>query len=241
MSKEVEWSFSHYSSALSCMQKYLHIVNKTPEDYQSGDMAFGTALHSGINAALTGGDGESVFNIYWNSFEKKELMYGRHKWKDLKDIGLSFMSKFTRLHASKYKLEQAEVRLFGEYEGVRLAGTLDFFGQYNGRTSLRDFKTAGSNYAKEKEHVALQLYLYAYLAKQNNLPYPETLGYTVFNKALGSIQDLTWEFSEAKMHDALNNMVSYIKGLRQIPGCPKNYNACLDYNRKCQYWSKCHG
>lgn len=248
---DFSWSYSAYSSAISCLRKfkYCYVDKIIPEGQDSGDLVFGSALHSAINACLTGQDGAATFEIYWESYKEKGVEYGRYKWEELAKLGSEFIRKFVKYHASKYNLQFAEQRLYGEYKGIKLEGTPDFFGSHNGRASLRDFKTSGRNYETEKGECALQLYLYAYLYLINNpTTRIDTLGYTVFNKGTGSIQDLTWEFNESKMYDALDNMVSYcinfdLEGVssdKKVSTYPKNYNACMDYSRKCQYWDKCH-
>lgn len=251
MSEEVtdfSWSYSAYSSAVSCLRKfkYCYVDKIVPEGPDSGDLIFGSALHAAINSCLTDGDGLSTFEIYWESYKLKKVEYGRHKWEELSKMGAEFIRKFIKYHAPKYSLEFAETRLFGEYRGVRLEGTPDYYGVYNGVKSLRDFKTSGRNYEEGKGDCALQLYLYAYLYLTNNpTSRIDTLGYTVFNKGTGSIQDLTWDFSEVKMYQALDNMIEYTKtwGLQyrdQVEEYPMNLNSCYDYNRKCIYWDKCH-
>lgn len=240
------WSYSAYSTAAQCLRKYKYTyVDKiVPEGPEGGDLVFGSALHSAINACLTGGDGPGTFELYWSSYETKELEYGRFKWAELAKIGSEFIRKFIKGHADKYKLEFAEKRLFAHYKGLALEGTPDFYGIYDGRTSLRDFKTSGQNYPQHKAQCALQLYLYAYLYRVTFPASPiDTLGYTVFNKATGSIQQLTWDFDAKKMYEALDNMLAYCTRVPE-PGqdfYPKNLNACLDYNKKCAFFDKCHG
>lgn len=246
------WSYSGYSTAVQCLRKYKYAyVDKiVPEGPDSGDLLFGSALHSAINACLTGQDGSATFEIYWNSYRDKEIEYGRFRWDDLAQIGSGFIRKFFKYHAPKYELKFAEKRLFANYKGVKFEGTPDFYGNYSGRTSLRDFKTSGRNYEPAKATCALQLYLYAYLLLQNGVCETplQSLGYTVFNKGTGSIQDLTWDFHEKDMYKALEDLVSYCKGIDShnsglVKGdwYPRNLNACLDYSRKCPYFSKCHG
>ncbi len=250
---EFSWSYSHYSLALQCLRKFklIAIDKLTPQGPLSSDLLFGSALHSAINAMLTGEDGLATFEVYWLSYKDKEVEYGRYNWEQLAGLGANFIRKFEKLHAPKFTLQFAETRLFGEYRGIRCEGTLDYYGDYSGLKSLRDFKTAGRNYEAAKADCALQLYLYAYLYKQN---FPaariDTLGYTVFNKGTGSIQNLTWDLDEKKMFEALDQMVDYVEILEQevglkdfdlTPTYPKNYNSCLDYNRKCQFFDKCHG
>lgn len=237
------WSFSAYSTALQCLRKYKYIyVDKLmPEGPESGDLLFGSALHSAINASLLGDNGEALFEIYWMAYKDKEIEYGRFKWKELAELGANFIRKFVKYHSPKYKLEFAEKRLFSEYRGIRLEGTLDFYGLYNGLRSLRDFKTSGRNYEAEKSDCATQLYLYSYLYLANNPAAGiDTLGYTVFNKGTGSIQDLTWKFDENKMLEVLDELVSYTKHLTATEEYPKNFQSCLDYSRKCPYYDLCH-
>jgi hypothetical protein len=240
--KMTSWSYSAFSTAVQCLQKFqLCYVDQVAPDYESGDMAFGSALHSAINAILQGEDGAQVFNIYWRSYEGKEhVSYGRYNWVQLLELGEVFASKFARLHAKHYQLERAEVRLYSEYRGVQLEGTFDFYGQHYGKRSLRDFKTSAYNYAKERGDMALQLYLYTFLARSNGMAAPETLGYTVFNKSLGSIQDLTWDFSEKKMIEALDGLVDYCTLLGNTAKYPKNLNNCMIGTNRCQYYSRCH-
>ncbi len=208
---------------------------------ESGDMAFGSALHSAVNGALTGQNGEELFDLYWSTYDLKEVAYGRFKWAELKELGLNFISKFSRLHAKKYEVTHAEKRLYSEYKGIRLEGTPDFIGMYQGKRSLRDFKTSGYNYDKEKQDLALQLYLYAYLAIQCEGFTPETLGYDVFNKGTGSIQTMTWDFDEAKMYDMLDNMVAYCKQIDAVTEHPKNPNGCMFGKSKCGMYEVCWG
>lgn len=237
------WSYSNYSTAAQCLRKYkLAVVDKIiPESPLSGDMVFGSALHSAINAVLTGQDGGSVFQLYWSSYKTKDLEYGRFGWEELSKLGAEFIRKFVKGHATKYKLEAAESRLYGEYKGVVLEGTPDYFGLYNDQPCLRDFKTSSRNYPPEKADCALQLYLYSYLHIRNGGKTPVTLGYTVFNKGTGSIQDLTWEFSGSKMYEALDDLVDYCSKINEFEASyPKNLNSCLDYGRKCAYYGICH-
>jgi hypothetical protein len=234
------WSYSHYSLALQCLRKFKYVVidKLEPEGLESSDLGFGTALHAGLNDILTGKDGEVTFGIMWDAMDGT-LQYGRYKHPELKELGLNFLSKFRRLHAKKYKIEQAEKRLFADYRGVKLEGTPDFIGYFEGRPSLRDFKTSGTNYAKEKAPSSVQLHLYAYLTQRETGFVPATLGYDVFNKGLGSIQILTWEYSEKLMYTHLDNMIDYLEMMDKQTTYPKNMNNCMGYNKVCEYFSLC--
>jgi len=235
------WSYSAYSSAVRCLRHFkLCYVDKIVTDApDSGDLLFGSALHSAINASLTGGDGALTFEIFWDSHQKEEVDYGRLGWTQLRTIGTEFIRKFEKSHRSRYVLKFGEKRLFAEYGGVTIEGSPDFIGDYDGRPALRDFKTSSRNYPNERKDTALQLYLYSYLAHQSGLGLPETLGYTVFNKGVGTIQDLTWEFKKEDMISALDNMSNYVKMFDAQKEFPKNPNACDSYNRKCEYFNLC--
>ncbi len=239
---DFSWSYSGYSTAIQCLRKfqYAYVDKIVQEGPEGGDLVFGSALHSALNSVLTGGDGAATFELYWSMYQDKDVEYGRYKWADLARLGAEFIRKFTRFHAPNYKLVQAEQRLYGSHNGVRLEGTPDYYGEYLGRPSLRDFKTSGRNYDSAKSDCALQLYLYAFLHLRTNPGMAiETLGYTVFNKGTGSIQDLTWEFNHVTMMRAVDGFTEYAKMLGAT-GFPTNFNSCLDYNRKCEYFDKCH-
>lgn len=237
------WSFSAYSFAVTCLRKYkLCFIDKIPTPGgESGDLLFGSAIHSAINAVLTGQDGAAIFSIYWESCRGQDVGYGRYDWSYLKELGEKFVSRFEKLHAKKYEMEKGEVRLYGEYRGVKLEGTMDFYGKYEGKTSLRDFKTSGYNYDKAKKLIALQLNLYTYLGIVNGLTPPDTLGYTVFNKGMGSIQDLTWKFDEKAMFSHLDDLVSYCQTLEKVDAHPRNPNACIMGASRCGYFDLCWG
>lgn len=232
-------SYSEYSAAGSCLRKYMHMVEKTPMDLESGDMAFGTALHAGINAILEGDDGNAVFEALWLMDEDKPLKYSRYKWEALGSMGVEFLRKFKKLQAKKYVIQIAEKRLYSTYKSLRLEGTPDFIGTFEGIRSLRDFKTSAYSYPEEKIDTALQLYVYAYLAIQSEGFVPETLGYDVFNKGTGSIQNMTWEFSEKKMYAYLDDMDMYVSLWSKQDAYPKNVGACVIGSNTCSYFNSC--
>lgn len=236
------WSFSNFSTALSCLQKYkLQVIDKiVVPGLESGDMAFGTAVHLGVHAAITGGNGEEVFQIYWETQKTKDLSYTRFDWYNLSEIGATFLRKFKERHASRYVVTEAEQRLKAPFYGVMLEGTPDFIGMYDGKRALLDFKTAGYNYHKQKALVSLQLHLYAYLAMEACKFTPEVLGFIVFNKGTGSIQIQTIPFDLERMNNMLYEMSGYINKINSTTIYPKNYNACIIGNNTCPYFNLCH-
>ena len=234
------WSHSQYALALQCLRKYKYVyVDKLePEGLESADLAFGTALHTAIHAALTGQDSDTIFRISWAGY-LDNVEFGRFSHAQLLELGLGFLAKFTRTYASKFEPKLMESRLYGEYRGIKLEGTPDFFGLYEGEMTLADWKTTGTNYHKDKALSGLQLYLYAYLGIQNGFDAPRQLLYLPFNKGLGSIQrPVVVPFSESDMIKALDNMVDYIESM-DTTKYPANYGSCFGYNKQCEYFSRC--
>lgn len=238
----LSFSYSDFSSLVQCYQKYKLIKIDGLKIPQTGDMAFGSALHAGIHAALENDNAESVFDLYWNSEKDKGLGFGRHNWEQLKDMGEKFMARFQRMHARKFVPQRMEERLYAEYKGIKFEGTPDFIGAYEGQLTVFDWKTSAYRYDKDKPEVALQLYLYAYLAMQNIKDFkPEVLGYLVFCKGTESIQTLTWPFDENRMHELLESMHTYCSKVDLKKDFPKNPNACIMGSMKCHFFKQCWG
>jgi hypothetical protein len=237
------WSYSAYSTALVCLQKFkLLYIDKIKSEEESGDLVFGSALHLGINAILEKGDGAMVFGVYWDSYQDKDIKYGRFNWKQLKVLGEGFLRKFEKMHAPKLVPHIMEQRLYSDYKGLKLEGTLDYSGTYEGIPSVLDWKTTGYAYDPRKPTVALQLYLYSYLAIKELNYVPEKIGYYPFVKATGSIQGpLLIEFDHDHMFSMLDNMLDYAEMLDKNKNYPKNVNSCIQGAMVCPMFERCHG
>jgi hypothetical protein len=238
--QNTSWSYSSYSSALQCLQKYKYIyVDKIQPEQDSGDLKFGSAIHSAVNGALEGEDGEELFKLYWDSFAESPLVYGRFKHDSLSNIGADFMRKFAKFYLPRLKPEIMEVRAYGEYKGMKVEGTLDFYGTLDGVPSLIDWKTTGYAYDKDKALNALQLHLYGYLCLTQHKKAPEQLVYFPFVKSKGSIQEpVIIPFDIGRMHAMLDDMKAYVEGFKQI-GLAKNPNSCIMGTMKCPYFNRC--
>ena len=239
------YSYSDYSSALTCLRKYklIKIDQLVPQVPHSADMEFGTAMHAAVNACLRNDEYLDVFNMYWDDASNKDLAYGRFNWVELGKLGHEFLRKFKGRYADDFKPISMEKRLFSVYKGIRLEGTPDFVGKYRDSLVVVDWKTSNSNYDKQRAAVGLQLWLYAYLAVSTFPDFrPTQLLYLVFNKGTGSLQTpVTVEFTMPKMFDALDNMVQYLKTVDKETVFAKNYNGCIVGSMRCPYWTTCHG
>lgn len=238
---KISWSNSAISTAVQCKRKYKYVyIDKLQPEEDNTDLAFGQAMHTAIETILVDKeDGREIFSIYWDTYKDLPMSSPRFNWTKLKDLGLEFLRKFQRLHAKKYVITQMEQRLYGEYGGITLNGMPDFIGTYNGTLSLRDFKTSAYNYAKEKADITTQLYLYAYLMGQNLGYYPATLGYDVFVKSTGSIQNLTWNFDEDRMKEILDTMIVICKDMEEETLYPRNPYNCIMGAKICPFYKKC--
>lgn len=234
------WSNSAISTALQCAYKYkLMYVDKIKSETENTDFAFGTAIHLALNQILSGGEGNDIFQMYWNTYKNKELSNTRFSWEKLYELGNEFLRKFKKMHAKKYEPIVMEKRMYGVYEAIKFEGTPDYIGKYEGRLSLRDFKTSAYNYPIDKSLVAVQLYLYAYLMKQEMGQYPETLGYDVFCKSKGTIQTMTWDFEEGQMTKLLDSLVYFCKVLDRDAHYVKNPYACIIGSGRCEMFDVC--
>ncbi len=228
------WSYSMYSSAVSCLQCFKRsYIDGIRSGQDSADLAFGSAMHSAFNSIWSGEDGEQTFQIFWGSYEGKDLTYTRFKYPELAQLGMKFCKRFKEKYAERFVLHKAEERLYGKFNDVKLEGQFDYYGLVDGKLTLLDLKTSGYNYPEDKKAVALQLNLYAWLCVENGLPKPEQLCYLVLNKGQGTIQTpMVWEFDHTRAKEMLTEMTTYCKLFEGQDTWPRNPN-CLRHNHDC--------
>lgn len=236
-------SYSEFSTALLCLRKYQYLYVdkiKLPELDKPADLAFGSAIHAGVNAYLEGHNGTSVFNIFWESIREKDMLYSRFNWEELKNLGEVFLSKFTKRYLRDFKPVHMEKRLYSEYRGIKLEGTPDFFGLYKDEKVVFDWKTSAYPYYKERGLTSLQLALYTYLGIRELGFTPQKLGYLVFVKATGSVQNpILVDFDEKVLYDKLDSMVDYYEKLDKAKTYPKNPNQCIVGSNYCPFIDLC--
>jgi hypothetical protein len=235
------WSYSHYSTLLRCKQLYQYqIIDKLPsEQVATGELEFGTCLHTALNASILNKDAHAIFELEWEKYENSGIEFSwKHNYTTLRDMGLQFITKFNKGYKKDIVLIEAENRLFGNYEDLKLEGTPDLIASYKGKPTLFDFKSSAYSYDKDKVLNSLQMHLYAYLAKQNKVADIEQLCYLVFCKDKGSIQTpIIEKYSEEKALLMLKDMREYINSLGTR--IAKNPNACYFGRYKCNYFDKC--
>ncbi len=238
--------YSTLQDARSCLWKYkLKHIDGVPVEYtRTGDTEFGTAMHLAINDVLSGGDGITVFNMYWDSMASEDLAYGRFDWKMLKANAEVLIPRFQRLHAKHWEPFKMEERIYGDVGGQAYDGTPDILGSYKGVPSVGDWKTSSMRYDKRKIVCDEQMPGYAILAKREYGYAAKQLVYTVFIKAYdpkaAQIQVLTRPLSEETLSQVEQNVKETCEDIKTRSTFPRNTANCLKGTYACEYFSKCY-
>ena len=243
--KDEGQSYSVISTAYKCprLYKLVHIDKIKTEQPASSALEFGSCFHAAIQAILEGADGMDVFRTYWDSVKDKDMIYYRHNWDMLNEIGEVLLTRFARLHAKNYKIvHPMEERLFSKIGGYKLAGTPDFVGDYKGVPSIVDFKTSADAFVKDRIICNEQMPLYAYLAEKELGFKAKQLVYQVFTKQNPRIQTIVHPIVEGEHQKMLDNITLMCETLDKATVFPMNRNSCLSAGRyKCQMWEQCYG
>jgi hypothetical protein len=222
--------------------KAKHIENSLPEQEKGLDLEFGTALHLGLNETLQGGDGESLFNMYWDSVNP-ELRKFKFDHKCLRYNGNIFLQRFERLHAKHFKPFKMEERIFTQFGPHLIEGTPDALSEYKGVPTVVDFKTSSSKYDPKKILCEGQLSLYAALAEQTGIYSPKQKTYIVFVKDFKepSIQTLSAPLTKEGIEATKENVVNTIEEIESRKVFRKNTSNCIRGPLVCPNFQACHG
>lgn len=239
-------SYSQISTAYRCgmLYKYIHVDKLPSNEPASGDMKFGTGIHMGIEAILTGNTAYlELFNLYWDLEKTQNNKYGRFGWSELKDQAEVLLTRFDRLHKKKFVVQEMEQRLYGSIDDIKVEGTPDFIGLYGGKKTVVDFKTSGSRYDKAKIAASEQLYLYSYLAEQSRQFSAEQIVYVVFVKGpQPAIQCLSAPLDKSRTSAVLANIRQQAKDIEyKIANntFTRNFTNCVGYGQKCSHYAEC--
>lgn len=241
------YSFSSLSAAYSCQQlyKYKYIDKITVPFEQTGDMAFGSAIHFALEQYLTDRSNPvDSFDVYWANIATKGLKYGRYKHLELAHMAHALLPRFIRLHSSKLEPLQIEKRLFKKVGEFDVEGTPDCVGMFEGKMSVIDFKTSGYRYNKDKALVSEQMVLYAYMAMQELNIVIDQIVYMVFIKgSIPTIQIIKHDINSDTVDDCAANVLQQIDDIeRRLAGNHKftrNTNNCIKGEIICPFFDKC--
>ncbi len=243
-------SYSHLSLFLTCEEKYRRIVinKEKPVGPESGAMHFGTAVHAGLQAILEGEDGIPVFNTYWEMMAEKDLQFGQINRDAYAELGPTFLERFKRLHAKRFKLvHPLEQRLHGKLGLWDAEGTPDFVGEFDDMPVILDFKTSRSPYDAFKIRHNPQMWLYALLAKQALKYEAKELVYMVFAcKPEPRIQVIKVPYTDALAESHWHALESAATGVEvkkdvDVPHYRRNWNSCMGYGAPCKFFNECWG
>lgn len=239
----LSFRYSGLDTAHRCLYKYKRIyVDKAEFDgLGTGDTHFGTAMHAGLEATLTGSSSEQVFEIYWDSIKDQKLAYSRFGWAPLKSMGLRLLDRFERLHKKNFEPFMLEQQMSGTIGKHTVTGTVDYLGLYKGLPSVLDFKTSNRTYEKEKIIIGEQMPIYYELARQAHKYEAKQLVYFVFVKSEDKIQTLTLPVKRGWMHDRLTNVRLMCDELATRESFPRNPNSCMMGSFKCPLFNECYG
>jgi len=214
-------------------------VDKTLPMEMGLDTEFGTAVHLGINDMLEGGDGITVFRVYWEGVNP-DLKKFKFDKKCLGFNGEVFLERFERLHLKHFKPHMMEERLYDRVN--KLEGTPDFLGDYKGIKSVVDFKTSSSRYDKRKIVAEEQLSFYGHLASLTGYV-PTQKVYVVFIKdfKMPSIQILKQELTQDAMNDTIQNVGNEVVNIQSLNNYTKNPQSCVRGPIICPNFQNCWG
>lgn len=252
--KKVTLSISSQKLVKSCQQKYWHKkVNLTPvdEDYEDSDaLNFGKAFHKVIETTLH------------ESYSDKLIMEAMSESKvDIteKPLLTAMLDNYVKLHkASGLKVVKCEMKI--EISNLYL-GFIDFIAQDKHGWWIGDNKTASSHAPtiKNRLHKDPQVCIYSKFAPdiQNVLDLKgEFLGFryrqSIKSKA-GTSSGLakgtpTYDIIiEAGAIDSASAWSDFMESHETVVELhnglapKKNFGACNDYFRPCEYFASCHG
>lgn len=241
------FNYSALTTFRRCKQlyKYLYVDKLTPDVPRSGDMAWGTGMHLGVEGYLEGEDGLRRFNTYWDIERKANNRYGRYSWEALRDQAQILLPRFERLYLKKFKVFQMEKRLYGTIGQVKVEGTPDFLGEYEGVPTLLDFKTSGYRYPKAKTQISEQLYLYAHLAAQSeNYPVKQLVYFVFVKGSAPGIQVLTRKVTDREMGAVLKDLEETVEDVilaQEKQRFTMNRGSCIMGEIRCDFFERCHG
>jgi hypothetical protein len=206
----------HYSELdlfLQCPAAYRdrYILGKKDEK-ESSALHIGSALHAAIKAHFDGLNAEEIFLLYWDSMRDVDMIYYRHGFNDLRELGIRWLQLFIKMHAHKFtdfkmeELVEAEIM-----PGIFIEGTFDMCGLYDGVLTLTDWKTSSRAYSKDKILKNAQMYMYAHMYSTKYGAIPINIQYKVFRKDNGGIQTESLELTPKNMARQMNNVRDIIK------------------------------
>ena len=160
-------SHSRISRYLTCPEQYrLYYIERLRPRIDSASLVFGTVMHVAIaDLFRTGEDPVEHFRRDWQTLKDVQLRYKhRESWEAFNAKGVQLLQKFVDEEAPKIRqvlgVEQ-KFDLRATMLDSPFIGSIDLVAEMNDRTTVIDFKTAGSDYDDHEAALSDQLTAYA--------------------------------------------------------------------------------
>ncbi len=160
-------SHSRINRYLTCPEQYrLYYIEKLRPRIESAGLVFGVVIHAAIaDLFRTGEDPVEHFRRDWQNLKDVQLRYKkRESWDDFNTKGEKLLKKFLDEEAPKIQKVLGIERKF-ELRVTALdtpfIGSIDLVAEVKDRTTVVDFKTAGSDYEDHEAALSDQLTAYA--------------------------------------------------------------------------------
>lgn len=226
-----------------------HIRGLSDGIEKSGDVAFGSCIHLGVQDLFEGGNGFDVFEAYWDTYWTKDMEYSRLGWGELNKLGYLLLEIFRDEHMKKFSVltdesGQAllERKMYGKMGKHAFAGTADCIATFKGLPSLVDWKTAAYPYDRYKLIHNEQIYGYVELAKQG---LGLKLEQGVYGVAVKDPKNPRWQFktagiTEEKLSSVVANIAATCDQIEATKKFLRNPNMCVVGKRVCPFFDRCY-
>jgi putative RecB family exonuclease len=160
-------SHSRINRYLTCPEQYrLYYIERLRPRVDSASLVFGTVVHVAIaDLFRTGEDPVEHFKRDWQTLKDAQLRYKkRESWEDLDSKGKQLLRIFLEEEAPKVHATLGAERKFELRTTVLdtpFIGSIDLVAEVDDRTTVIDFKTAGSEYDSWEAALSDQLTAYA--------------------------------------------------------------------------------
>lgn len=231
------YRYSEIDTAHHCLEKYRRIyLAREQEPGDKTNLRFGSAIHLAIESHFKNEDPMLTFNTYWNVY--KQDANSMNEWTKLKNLGEILIARWVKLHAKNYVKGWIEKTIQGQIGKFMFTGMPDFVGEYKGKRSVVDFKTASKEYSDKKIQSNEQLYIYSELVKQFYNYDVEQIVYCILIKyPEPRIQTKTFLLTEEKKKAILDNVETVVEDLSKRTKFPKNPRSC----EGCGFFERCYG
>lgn len=229
--------------------EFKHVKGLSDGIEKSGDVAFGSCIHLGVQDLLEGGDGLDVFRTYWGLKRLEDLVYSRYGAEELEQLGLDLLEIFRDEHMKKFEVLKdengallLERKMYGKMGKHAFAGTADCIATFKGLPSLVDWKTAAYPYDRFKLIHNEQIYGYVELARQG---LGMKLEQGVYGVAVKDPKNPRWQFKTAgiadeKLASVVANIAATCDQIEATKRFLKNPSACVVGKRVCPFFDKCY-